>query len=190
MNNNEFTVKQIAEVIGVSKQAVQKVINKNNISYDSIDKNRQIYNYETAVIIISLMRDDFDFSKLKKVVDTPQTANQKNDNLTTENENQPPTTKGDPLSSAPENENKTDNSATTTDNQQTTENQVIEILRQTIDTLQNQLIEKDKQIENLTKIIQAEQIKVVKAIPEIIEEHERKKKKGFFNKLFSKKQSP
>ena len=194
MNNKGYTIKQISDLIGVSKQAVQKVIKQHNISYDDKEKNRQIYFTNTTIKIISAMRSDFDYSKLDfNVADLPQTDNQKTDNSTTETDNKTETEVDDPFSSAPKSENKTDNSATNTDNQQTTENQVIEVLRLTIDTLQNQLNEKDKQIEYkdrqiemLTRLLHTEQMKTVKAIEEMTEEHQQQKKKGLFSRLFKK----
>lgn len=61
----EYTVKEIADTLEVSKTTVQKVIKANNIVYDYVSKNRQYYNYEKTKQIIGLLRADFDFSKLE-----------------------------------------------------------------------------------------------------------------------------
>jgi DNA-binding transcriptional MerR regulator len=197
MNNSGYTIKQIADLIGVSKEAIRKVIKQHNIKYEYTEKNRQYYSYNDTVKIVLFMRDDFDLSLLDLVVDTPQTTNQNFDNSPTKTANQPQTIEADedPHQVDPKEKPQTNtaNSQTNTDNQPTTENQVIEILRQTIDTLKNQLIEKDKQIENLNKNIERltfllnnEQQNHIKAITELTEEHQQQKKKGFFSRLFNK----
>ena len=62
-----FTVKEIANFIGVSKPTVQKVINENFIEADKIEKNKfRYYSYEKTVFIIRLLKPDFDFSILPK----------------------------------------------------------------------------------------------------------------------------
>ena len=61
----EYTVKEIADLLQVSKTTVQKVIKANNIVYDYVSKNKQYYSYEKAKQIIGLLRKDFDFTKLE-----------------------------------------------------------------------------------------------------------------------------
>ena len=62
-----FTVKEIADFVGVSKPTVQKVINENFIEADKIEKNKfRYYSYEKTVFIIRILKPDFDFSILPK----------------------------------------------------------------------------------------------------------------------------
>jgi predicted transcriptional regulator len=190
MNNSGYTVKQIADLLKVSKTAIQKVIKNNNINYDEIEKNRQIYYYNTTVKIILLMRNDFDLTLLDKVVELPKTENRKHENFEEKTGNQQTTDCEKSFQNGENNENKTENTET---NSKTPEGKIIDILQKTIDTLQNQLIEKDKQIENqdkhierLTILLHNEQQNHIKAIAEITEGHQQQKKKGFFSRLFRK----
>lgn len=69
-----YTVKQIADLLEVSKPTVQKVINDNSIEADKIEKNKyRYYSYEKCVFVISVLNPNFDFSMLpKKTEKTPQ----------------------------------------------------------------------------------------------------------------------
>jgi DNA-binding transcriptional MerR regulator len=181
--NNLYTVKQVAELLGVSKQAVQKVINKKNIECKYVEKNTYFYSYNDIVSVILKIDRNFDISLLNKVVNTSTTETTTTANSTTKNDNLKHNPDEDIDSSPPTQQEKGDNA----DNENNDNRQLIEVLENTIALFQNQLIEKDKQIEELTKIIQADKIiqaEQIKSITALTEENQ--KKKSFFHKLFNK----
>lgn len=62
-----YTVKEIADLVGVSKPTIQKIINENFIEADKIEKNKfRYYSYEKTCFIIRVLKPDFDFSLLPK----------------------------------------------------------------------------------------------------------------------------
>lgn len=64
---DEYTTKQIAELLDVSKPTVQKVINAKGIEASRIEKNKfRYYSAEQAEVIIREIKEDFDFSILSK----------------------------------------------------------------------------------------------------------------------------
>lgn len=66
-----YTVRQIAELLDVSKPTVQKVINQQGIDADHIEKNKvRCYNVEQTKAIIAILKPDFDLSIL-----SPSTEN-------------------------------------------------------------------------------------------------------------------
>lgn len=84
----EYTVKQIADLLAVSKPTVQKVINENGIEADRIEKNKfRYYSVEKAETIIREINADFDLSILSQ--DTANTAKIGND--TAKVSDKPPT---------------------------------------------------------------------------------------------------
>ena len=60
-----YTVKELADLLKVSKPTVQKVINENLIEADKLEKNKyRYYSDEKAAFIIRVIKPDFDFSIL------------------------------------------------------------------------------------------------------------------------------
>lgn len=115
-----YTVKDIAEIIEVSKPTVQKIINDLQIEPVSIEKNKfRLYSVEDTGKIISSIRQDFDFAAYRKATEKPQSDCDKPQNDT------------DKL---PKDTAKTQN-----------DSQML-LLESILTTLQGQLAEKDKQI--------------------------------------------
>ena len=54
-----YTVKEIADLIGVSKTTIQKAIKSNNLSWQKIERNRQYYDQTACYAIIKAIRPDF-----------------------------------------------------------------------------------------------------------------------------------
>jgi DNA-binding transcriptional MerR regulator len=162
MNKYSYTVKEIADILGVSKTAIQKYIKSYNIDYDYIDKNKYFYGKEKTIAIIKGIRSDFNISEIDK-------ATQKSDNRkpTTENQ-QPPTDNRQSQTSAVcdtepkekeceigrEQQPQTDNRQSQTDNRQPTTADNEEVLRQMINILEKQLEENRKQLDVKDKQIQ------------------------------------
>ena len=64
----DYTVKEIAELLEVSKPTVQKVVNDLSLEPVRIEKNKyRFYSYADTVGIIKVIKSDFDFSKLQSV---------------------------------------------------------------------------------------------------------------------------
>lgn len=62
---NEFSVKDIAALLGVSKPTVQSYINNNDIQASRVAKNNtRLYSYDTVVEIIRALDAEFDISIL------------------------------------------------------------------------------------------------------------------------------
>ena len=127
----EYTVKEIADLLQVSKTTVQKTIKVNNIIYDYISKNKQYYSYEKAKQIIGLLRKDFDFSKLE--------------NSQTKLENQIENSKTETENS----QTKIENSQTKTENQVENSKTDIDTVNRMLDMLQQEIEKKDKTIQDL-----------------------------------------
>ena len=120
----EYTVKEIADLLQVSKTTVQKTIKANNIIYDYISKNKQYYSYDSTKQIIGLLRKDFDFSKLE--------------NSQTKLENQ-----------IENSQTKIENSETKTENQVENSKTDIDTVNRMLDMLQQEIEKKDKTIQDL-----------------------------------------
>ena len=123
---SDFTVKEIADILKVSKTTVQKAIKAANISYDYIERNRQYYSMEKTRQIVLSIRADFDFSLLESQLANSQT----------------------------ETENSQTDTANRVDNSPTDSNEELAALHRLIDLVQQQLAEKDKQLAVKDKQIQ------------------------------------
>ena len=126
----EFTVKDLAELLGVSKPTIQRAINAAAIESDREDGQTRYYSYAAAAAISAKVKPDFDFSACVGDSETPT--------------NVPPQTE------TPQNQPK--NTATTPQNvppQTETPPQAdrMELMRAMLTTIQKQLAAKDKQIE-------------------------------------------
>ena len=85
-----YTVKEIADILGVSKTTVQKAIKAAAIEFDKVEKNRQYYSFEKTKQIIAKVNKDFDLGTLQvglEVENSPtKTENQtENSQILTEN---------------------------------------------------------------------------------------------------------
>ena len=85
-----YTVKEIADILGVSKTTVQKAIKAAAIECDKVEKNRQYYSLEKTKQIIIKANKDFDLDTLQvglEVENSPtKTENQtENSQILTEN---------------------------------------------------------------------------------------------------------
>lgn len=127
----EYTVKEIADLLQVSKTTVQKSIKANNIDYDYISKNKQYYSYEKTKKIIESIRKDFDFLKLEN--SQTKLENQL-ENSQTETENL---------------KTKIENSETKTENQLENSKTDIDTVNRMLDMLQQEIEKKDKTIQDL-----------------------------------------
>ena len=67
----EFTVKDLAEILGVSKPTIQRAINAAAIEANREDKQTRYYNLDAAAAISAKVKPDFDF--LACVGDATQT---------------------------------------------------------------------------------------------------------------------
>ena len=125
----EFTVKDLAEILGVSKPTIQRAINAAAIEANREDKQTRYYDEAAAAAISAKVKPDFDFSACVGGSETPP--------------NVPPQTETP--------QNQTQNTATTPPNvppQTETPPQAdsMEFMRAMLTTIQEQLAAKDKQI--------------------------------------------
>lgn len=160
------TIKQIAEEMGISKQALLKKIN--NLPSDRQPEKvggRYIIDHELEMQLKdnnTKLNGSFDnFQKLTK--------NQIHDKT----DNQPTT-----------NQQATDNQSTT--NQQPTDNHIIDILKDQIQYLQKQLDSKDDQIFKIQKLLENQQILTLKSNERLKQLETEKERKSLFDKIFKK----
>lgn len=79
----DYTVKEIAELLEVSKPTVQKVVNDLSLEPVRIEKNKyRFYNYADTVAIIRVIKPDFEFEKLQNVSEKLQSETAKQPNET------------------------------------------------------------------------------------------------------------
>lgn len=125
----EYSIKDIADTLWVSKTTVRKIIQRENIEFDCIKNNKQLYSEEKARQIIKAIKPDFEFANSKL----------ETENIIPETENQEPKV-----------EEVCENSQTETANSQSAE---MLVLKQAIDLLGKQLEEKDRQLKQKDKQI-------------------------------------
>lgn len=134
----EFTTKQIAELLGVSKPTVQKAIKELAIQPERRENNnRAYYSYGNTVSIIKRIRPNYDDSLLIELVGKPQ-----NDTAKPQNE--------------PQNTAKPQNFAENSDEKiaKPQTNEELEFLKRALHVIETQLAEKDKQLAVKDKQIQ------------------------------------
>jgi excisionase family DNA binding protein len=130
-----YTVKEIADILGVSKTTVQKAIKAAAIEFDKVEKNRQYYSFEKTKQIIVKVNKDFDLGTLQVGLEV---------------ENSPTKT-----------ENQTENSQILTENSPTeSENSKTQIensptIEKALKILEKQLDEKDNTIKDLQEKLAA-----------------------------------
>ena len=122
-----YTVKEIADLLSVSKPTIQRYINTAAIEPDKEENQCRYYNFDKAVKIIKAVNAEFDISRIAADHEAPQ--------------NDAPQT-ATPPQNAPQ-------TATPPQNAE------IEILKSVIATIQEQLVIKDKQIANMDRQIAA-----------------------------------
>lgn len=144
-----YTVKEIADLLSVSKPTIQRYINTAAIEPDKEENQCRYYNFDKAVKIIKAVNAEFDISRIAAdheapQNDAPQTATppQNAQNVATEPQNDAPQTATAPQNDAPQ-------AATPPQNAE------IDILKSVIATIQEQLVIKDKQIANMDRQIAA-----------------------------------
>ena len=123
-----YTVKEIADLLSVSKPTIQRYINTAAIEPDKEENQCRYYNFDKAVKIIKAVNAEFDISRIAADHEAPQ--------------NDAPQTATEPQNDAPQ-------TATPPQNAE------IEILKSVIATIQEQLVIKDKQIANMDRQIAA-----------------------------------
>ena len=123
-----YTVKEIAELLNVSKPTIQRYINTAAIEPDKEENQCRYYSYDKAVEIIKAVNAEFDISRIAADHEAPQ--------------NDAPQTATEPQNDAPQ-------TATPPQNAE------IDILKSVIATIQEQLVIKDKQIANMDRQIAA-----------------------------------
>lgn len=132
---NEFSVKDIAALLGVSKPTVQSYINNNDIQASRVAKNNtRLYSYDTTVEIIRALDAEFDISILCTQVPNSAKSEDEVPNLANDSENQ-----GNLA------QNLAQNSANSA-KEQTEESDAIHIM---LSMLQRELAAKDKMITEL-----------------------------------------
>ena len=143
-----YTVKEIADLLSVSKPTIQRYINTAAIEPDKEENQCRYYNFDKAVKIIKAVNAEFDISRIAAdheapQNDAPQTA--------TPPQNAPQT--ATPPQNAPQTATEPQNDAPQTATPP--QNAEIEILKSVIATIQEQLVIKDKQIANMDRQIAA-----------------------------------
>lgn len=122
-----YTVKEIADLLSVSKPTIQRYINTAAIEPDKEENQCRYYNFDKAVKIIKAVNAEFDISRIAADHEAPQ--------------NDAPQTATPPQNAQ--------NAATPPQNAE------IDILKSVIATIQEQLVIKDKQIANMDRQIAA-----------------------------------
>ena len=193
----EYTMKQIAEWLGVSKPTAQKIAKKLDIKPCYIDDITQcrFYTLEDTEKIISQRQPNFDFSALRPL---------QNDTANTENKPQsfaetPQNDSANFAESAANTAKEPQNFAETP--QKDNSNSELELLRHTLEIIEKQLEEKDKQLSIKDKQIEdlsnrlAEAMQLTKGqqyiaaadkTTELLEVDTKEKKKSFWKRLFKR----
>ena len=130
-----YTVKEIADILGVSKTTVQKAIKAASIEFDKVEKNRQYYSFDKTKQIIVKVNKDFDLGTLQvglEVENSPTKTENQTENSQILTENSP---------------TESENSKTQTENSPTIE--------KALEILEKQLDEKDSTIKDLQEKLAA-----------------------------------
>ena len=134
----EFTVKQIAELLSVSKPTVQKAIKELAIEPERAqNNNRRYYSYADTVAIIKAVNPSYDFSLLSEFGAKPQSETAK-----------PPKTENQTAKPQTEPPNQEEKTAKPPSSEE------IDLLKSMLGVIQEQLKEKDKQLAVKDKQIQ------------------------------------
>lgn len=125
----EYTIKQIAELLGVSKPTVQKKIKELAVEPERKENNnRAFYSYADTIAVIRAIKPNYDFSLLPSLGAKPQ-----NETAKPQNEAQ--------------NTAKPQNIAQNLENETAKpQNEELEFLKRALSIIEAQLAEKDKQL--------------------------------------------
>ena len=130
----EFTVKQIAELLSVSKPTVQKAIKELAIEPERAqNNNRRYYSYADTVAIIKAVNPSYDFSLLSEFGAKPQSETAKPQTEPQKTENQTAKPQIEP-------QNEEEKTAKPPNSEE------IDLLKSMLGVIQEQLKEKDKQL--------------------------------------------
>ena len=149
---NEFTIRQIADLLEVSKPTVQKIVDSLDIKPIRIDNtNCRFYSLEDTEKIISERTKDFDFSVLRQEKNGTAKAQNIAPNIAEDS--------AKPQSEAPNEPQEPQNSAKAQSESESPKNpednvNELELLRQTIDIIKKELEEKNRQLDIKDKQIQ------------------------------------
>ena len=142
--DKEYTVKEIADLLEVSKPTVQKKLNDLKLDPSTIKGNRcRYYSYDAAIKVIKSIRADFDITVLGA---DQESSKVQNFGAKTQNESAKIGAKSQEVGAKMQNE-----SAKT---QSDFEKDQIEVLKDLVNVIQEQLKEKDKQLEVKDRQIQ------------------------------------
>ena len=141
----DYTVKEIAELLEVSKPTVQKVVNDLSLEPVRIEKNKyRFYNYADTVAIIRVIKPDFEFEKLQNVSEKLQSETAKQPNETEKSQIE---TAKQPID--------TEKPQTDTEKQpNTAKSEELELMKSMLSLIKEQLKEKDNQLAIKDKQIQ------------------------------------
>ena len=140
--NKEYTVKEIAELLEVSKPTVQRAINKLSIEASNTVKNKyRLYCFEDVRAIIEAIRPDFDFA----VFETPNQCFE-----TLRNSGETP----QQVSETPQQNTETLNQNTATPKQENSGSDT-EALSIMLEMLKKEIEKKDKELEKKDQKIEA-----------------------------------
>ena len=197
---NYYTVKEIADLLQVSKTTIQKIVKAADIDFDHMEKNRQYYSLDQTKEIIKNFKPDFDFSIFENQSENLQTKSEKE-----EEKNEKSQTDFE------KSQTKNGNSQTENTDQIQTLNRMLDLIQKQLEEKDKQLAIKDKQIEDLSErlkeamhltkeaqfitaadktqqLLEVGKPKDPAADPEIIEHDPAapsKKRKGLFARFFS-----
>ena len=144
MKKDYYTVKEIADLVKVSKTTIQKIIKSIGIDFDYVERNRQYYSFDKAKRIILDFNPEFEFPIIEN-----QSANQ-SENSETETENNKNVCENSQTKSA-KSETKTENSKTEAEDQIAALNRMLDIIQKQLEEKDRQLSIKDKQIADLSE---------------------------------------
>ena len=141
----DYTVKEIAELLEVSKPTVQKVVNDLSLEPVRIEKNKyRFYNYADTVAIIRVIKPDFEFEKLQNI----------SEKLQNETAKQPNETEKSQIETAKQ-QIDTEKPQTDTEKQpNTAKSEELELMKSMLSLIKEQLKEKDNQLAIKDKQIQ------------------------------------
>ena len=155
----DYTVKEIAELLEVSKPTVQKVVNDLSLEPVRIEKNKyRFYNYADTVAIIRVIKPDFEFEKLQNVFEKLQneTAKQPNETEKSQNETakQPIDTEKPQIDTEKQPIDTEKPQIDTEKQPNTAKSEELELMKSMLSLIKEQLKEKDNQLAIKDKQIQ------------------------------------
>lgn len=140
----DYTVKEIAELLGVSKPTVQKVINDLDLPFITKGKRDRLYPEESVIEVIKVLDPCFDFSKITEK---------------TENETQKPQNDTENIENNEKETEKNAKDRKVDDLQEL----LIQTLQKQIEDQQKQLESRDQEINQLHKLLDQQQVLTLQA---------------------------